>query len=97
MRHAAQITKECRNRAKRKWNQVRRSFSLHPTIRNMNSTVPSNDDSARDSTPTQRDTTKTNATLQRSVISQKKHEKPMERQANAMIAKADDASNIVIA
>jgi hypothetical protein len=63
----------------------------------MNSTVPNNDDSARDSTPKQRDATKTNATLQRSVISQKKHEKPMERQTNETTAKADDASNIVIA
>jgi len=80
-----------------KWDQVTRSFSFYPTIQNMNSKVPSNDDSARDSTPKHRDTTNTNATLQRSVISQKKHEKPMERQANEMIAKADDASNIVIA
>jgi len=61
-------------------------------IQIMNPNVPSNDDTAKDSTPTQREITKTNVTLLRSVISQKKHQKAMERDANAVIAKAEDAS-----
>jgi hypothetical protein len=66
-------------------------------IQIMNSKVPINDAIAKDSTPTQRETAKTSATLQRSVISQKKHEKAMARQTNEVIAKADDTSKIIIA
>lgn len=63
----------------------------------MNSKVPSNEDTAKDTTPKQRETAKTNATLLRSVMSKKKHETAMARHANDAIAKADEASNMVIA
>jgi hypothetical protein len=63
----------------------------------MNSKVPSNEDTAKDITPKQRETANTNVTLQRSVISKKKHEKAIARHANEAIAKAADASNIIIA
>jgi hypothetical protein len=70
------------------------SYRINPII---NSKVPSNEASANDSTPKLLETAKTNATLWRSVISQKKHEKATERQANEMIANAVDVSNIIIA